>query len=83
MDIFSQIWEWLGSLLTNTINWLVDLLPDSPFQSIEMSVFDSYLGYINYFVPIDFMISTFLLWLSSISVYYIYSVILRWIKAID
>lgn len=83
MDDFNQIWEWLSNLLTDTISWLVDLLPDSPFKAIEMSVFDSYLCYINYFVPIDFMISTFLLWLTAISTYYIYSVVLRWIKAID
>ncbi len=83
MDVFTQIWDWLGNLLTDVINWLVDLLPDSPFQAIEMSIFDSYLGYINYFVPIDFMVSTFLLWLGAISIYYIYSVVLRWIKAID
>ena len=83
MDDFNQIWEWLSNLLTDTISWLVDLLPDSPFKAIEMSVFDSYLFYINYFVPIDFMISTFLLWLTAISTYYIYSVVLRWIKAID
>ena len=47
MDVFTQIWDWLGNLLTDVINWLVDLLPDSPFQAIEMSIFDSYLGYIN------------------------------------
>ncbi|MEE1154384.1 MAG: hypothetical protein UH241_04430 [Acutalibacteraceae bacterium] len=83
MDIFNQIWEWLSNLLTDTLQWIIDLLPDSPFTAIDFSAISPYLGYINYFIPIDFMLSTFLLWLSAIAVYYCYSCVLRWLKVIN
>lgn len=83
MDIFTEIWTWLCELIENALQWIVDLLPDSPFQQIDISIFKPYLCYINYFVPINFMIDTMLLWLGAISTYYIYSVFLRWLKTID
>ena len=47
MDIFTEIWNWLCELIENALQWIVDLLPDSPFQQIDISVFKPYLGYIN------------------------------------
>ena len=32
MDIFSSIWDWIVNFLTSALTFIVDLLPDSPFD---------------------------------------------------
>lgn len=70
-------------LFGNLISWVLGFLPDSPFVMIDNSPVADYIGYINYFFPISFMISTAEAWLTAVAVYYIYSAVLRWIKAIS
>lgn len=79
MDIFNS----LGQLLENVLRWVVNLLPDSPFKMIDNTPIQQYLGYINWFVPVSFIVSTLELWLVAVGIYYTYSVILRWAKAIN
>lgn len=83
MDIFSDIFDWLFDWLSDILEWIVDLLPDSPFQLLDTSPIEPYIGYINWFIPMDFIIKTFSLWLVAVAGYYGWSVVLRWIKAID
>jgi len=71
------------SLLKQALSWVVALLPDSPFKLIDNSPIKDLLPYINWFIPFDFMVTTFTAWLVAIAVYYVYSVILRWVKAIN
>ena len=83
MDVFRQIFDWLGNALNDLLGWVLFLLPDSPFKLIEKTPIAPYLKYINWFVPIDFILSTLAAWVSCIAIYYGYQVILRWIKAIN
>ena len=83
MDVFSSIWSWLSDNLRNILSWIVNLLPDSPFRLIDMTPLHDYLPYINYFVPLDFIINSLAAWGACIAVYYCYHIILRWVKAID
>lgn len=83
MDIFSQIWDWLFNFLSDCLEWIVDLLPDSPFQLLDTSPIEPYIGYINWFIPVDFILTTLTLWLVAVAGYYCLSIVLRWIKAID
>lgn len=82
MDIFRQIIDWLGDQLNTVLSWVTYLLPPSPFALLEMSPISQYLGYINYFVPLDFMVNTLSAWGAAVLIYYTYHVILRWAKAI-
>lgn len=82
MDL-SQIFSAIGDAINNVFQWIVDLLPDSPFQSLDISPIKQYLKWINWFIPIDFILKILLLWLSAIAAYYVWSMVLRWIKAID
>jgi len=41
------------------------------------------LGYINYFLPLSEMVGITTAWLIAIGMYYIASVVMRWIKAIS
>lgn len=79
MDIFNAI----GSFLSKTFKWVIGLLPNSPFKLLSNSPVQPYLAYINWFIPFDFIVSTMEAWLAAIAAYYLYSVILRWVKAIN
>lgn len=83
MSIFTDIWNWLKDFFYNTLQWVINLLPDSPFKLLDNTPIKDYLGYINYFVPFDFIVTTFSLWLVAIATYYLIQVFLRWVKAID
>ena len=76
--------EWMGELLNKFANWVLGLLPRSPFTQIQsfLSPIEPYLGYLNWFVPVNWILSVMLLWLTAVGLFYLYSVIMRWIKLI-
>ena len=79
-----SIFTWLSVTIYNILSKIIDILPDSPFNWLtQNSVVADYLGYINYFIPMSFILSTLENWLFAITIYYIFSLILRWVKAID
>lgn len=70
--------------LRNLAVKILNLLPDSPFTLIEKDDdIVRVLGYVNYFIPINFFISCMVPWLSAVGIYYAYQLILRWGKAIE
>jgi hypothetical protein len=73
----------LISGLSLALSSIVSLLPDSPFKDINVSLDSNLLGYLNWMFPIDDMLSVLTLWVSSILIYYVYSIVLRWVKAIQ
>ena len=76
MDIF----EWL---FENIVQKLIDLLPLSPFQEF-ISDFRSlpYLGWLNWFFPVGDCLKVMMVWLGAVGLFYLYSVLMRWIKLI-
>lgn len=42
-----------------------------------------YLGYLNYFVPVRTFLKIGTAWLAAIALFYLYSVLARWIKLIE
>lgn len=63
---------------------LLKLLPYSPFvKYIDALEELPYLNYLNWFIPVGTFITIGTAWLGVITVYYMYSILLRWIKAID
>ena len=61
----------------------LSFLPASPFQLFISQVEKlPYLGFINYFIPIDFFLSVGQAWLIAITIFYLASVVLRWVKMI-
>ena len=78
-DIINSGLSWLKSMIAAVI----DLLPDSPFQ-IEIPDFvTDIIGYVNYFIPIGSMLKILTAWTAAILVWYVASLLLRWIKAIE
>ena len=79
IDILNFIIKALGSILS----LIFSILPPSPFSVINNSVISEYLPYINYFVPFSEIVVILQVWLVAVGVYYLYQIVLRWIKAIE
>lgn len=63
---------------------VLSLLPGSPFTAFIHAIPSiPFLGYLNYFVPVSQMIAIGEAWLTSIGIFYLYQVVLRWVKAIE
>lgn len=76
--------DWMKELLAKFLNAVFELLPTSPFTSFIDALGElPYLGYLNYFVPVGTFLKIGAAWLSAIALFYVYSLILRWIRAIE
>ncbi|WP_411338355.1 hypothetical protein [Ruminococcus gauvreauii] len=71
-------------LVTRFLDWVLKLLPTSPFAPFLDGLETlPYLGYLNYFIPVGTFLKIGAAWLVSIGLFYLYSIILRWIRAIE
>ena len=73
---------WLFAAVLNTV---FSLLPNSPFLNIStysLSM-NKYLSNLSWLLPIKEMIGILVVWLGCMLIYYVYSVVMRWIKLID
>lgn len=75
---------WMKEILDKFLSGLLSLLPLSPFTEIISSLSSlPFLGYLNWFIPIGMLLKIGSAWLAAIGVYYLYSVIARWVKLIS
>lgn len=75
--------EWFSSLMDKFGDWLLNVLPSSPFRGFITNFhgkFDDGLGYLNWFISFHDLKVIFIVWLGVVSVYYLYSIIMRWVK---
>lgn len=71
-------------IVTKFLDAVLSLLPRSPFVSfIDAMENLPFLSALNYFIPISTFISIGEAWLVSVGVFYLYSILLRWIRAIS
>lgn len=76
--------DWFLELIQKFGQTILSVLPKSPIKEILSSVGKpDWLGYLNWFIPVNAIISMLVIFLSAISIYYLYQIILRWVKAID
>lgn len=70
--------------LLDLVDYALSLLPQSPFQDIAFEIQNSdAVGYLNWFLPIGRIMQIMGLWLAAILTYYLATIILRWVKAIQ
>lgn len=75
--------EWFQEIFGEFGEWLLQVLPTSPFRGWLgnfKSQFSPFLGYLNYFVPISDFLAIFGAFLAVVAVFYLYSIIMRWVK---
>lgn len=76
--------KFMKEILDKLLAVIVALLPLSPFtDAIDSLAQVPYLGYINYFIPVGTCLKIGTAWLSAIALFYLYSVIARWVKLIS
>ena len=78
--------EGLTSALISFACDVLELLPESPFVALaEMdgSEFQQILAYVNWFIPFGVLLRIFGVWLGGVGAYYVYQIVLRWIKVIE
>lgn len=74
---------WFREIFDEFGSWLLEVLPTSPFRGWLDSFrgrFFPFLGYLNYFVPIRDFINILGAFLAVVAVFYLYSIIMRWVK---
>ena len=80
------MWDALSSTVISFIASILKLLPESPFvilDNLSQTEFYEWIQYLNWFIPINTFISILEAWLVAIGIYYIYQIVLRWVKAIQ
>lgn len=76
--------KFMKEILDKLLSVILSLLPLSPFSdAIDSLTQLPYLAYLNYFIPINMFIKIGEAWLAAIALFYLYSVIARWIKLIE
>lgn len=75
--------NWIVEKLLSLLDAVLSVLPTSPFAPyIDEFANLPFLGYLNWFLPVGKMLEVGLAWLGVIALYYVYSVIARWVKLI-
>lgn len=65
---------------------IIELFPASPFgvlDELSGSIAYEWLQSLNWFIPVGTFVSIFEAWLSGIAIYYVYQIVLRWVKVIE
>lgn len=84
MDFLNNITNGLNEVFNAIFQFILFLLPDSPFRNISFPPeIETFLGYLNYYIPFTEMVAIALAWVTCIAIFYSYQLILRLIKAID
>lgn len=82
--MWTTIFNSLKNFLINTVNIFLSFLPDCPFEKYIKATADSdFLKYLNWFIPVEDFIVIGQAWLISIGIFYLYQVILRWLKIVE
>lgn len=75
--------SWMSNLISNIGNALAALLPLSPFTDfIDNFVTPEYMGWLNWFFPVSEFLTIVSVWLTAVSLFLLYSIIMRWVKMI-
>lgn len=85
-DLLINIINYIIIALGGLVGTLVGLLPESPFievlEEIHLPI-AKYLGALNWIIPFDKIIIILTYWTMAITMYYVISIGLRWVKAIE
>lgn len=75
--------DFLSTIFQAFAEGLKSVLPLSPFRDF-LADFSSipYLGWLNWFVPIDGILTVMAAWLGAVALFQLYSIVMRWLKVI-
>ena len=87
MNLIAFVFNFIIYLVGMIFNTLFSFLPDSPFSGMPLmlkrsGILDLF-SYASYILPIKQIISITFAWATCIGLYFIYSIALRFVKAVD
>ena len=87
MNLVAFVFNFIIYLVGMALNILFSFLPNSPFSDIplmlERSGVVDLFGYVSYLIPIKQILSITVAWATCIGLYFVYSIALRFVKAVD
>lgn len=72
----------LISMIGETFTFLVNLLPQSPFNTL-VSIDKGWFPNLNWFFPVTEIVAILQLWVTAVGFYYLLMVPLRWVKVLE
>ena len=70
--------------LLDLVQTILSWLPQSPFSNVSLPAgISEGLGWLNWFIPVHEIFVLATAWLGAIALYYLASVMLRWVKVIS
>lgn len=83
MNVIVKAINYIVSQIGGLITMLFNLLPATPFDSIYQYLNNDFFMNLNWIVPIPEILVFLVSWTTAVSLYYVISIVLRWIKAIE
>lgn len=76
--------EFMQGILDGLLDAVLSVFPTSPFTEIIESLGEMpFLGYLNWFIPVGNFVKIGTIWLGAIGLFYLYSVVARWLRMIS
>lgn len=73
----------IADAFNGLISGLKQVLPRSPFADFVAQFSNlPYLGYLNWFFPVHECLVVMMAWLTAVALFYVYSIVMRWVKMI-
>jgi len=70
--------------LVALLKTVIGLLPSSPFASVyNLTIDNELLQFLAWIVPYPQIIAVLQAWLATITVFYLYQIVMRWVKVIS
>ncbi len=83
MNFWNGLIDGVNNVANVIFQGILFLLPDSPFKDFKFPPeIESFLGYLNYYVPFAEIVTIALGWVTCVGIYYSYQLILRLISAV-
>lgn len=80
-------WSDLRQGMIDVAQQVIEKLPESPIvaglREIGGNPVQQWMGYVNWFVPFREILTILGIWLSAVAIYYLFQIVLRWIKVIE
>lgn len=73
----------LTDFLSGIIQKIVAVLPLDPIQPFINNINFEFVGWLNWFVPVNTLLTILAAWTAAITVFYLWMAIARWLKLIQ
>lgn len=81
------MWQSLTDVLVDWAYSVIEIFPASPIQpliqSLTVGPIGTILGVVNYILPVAEIMAVMAIWLTAVTCYYVYQILLRWLRVVE